>query len=337
MTQINLNKAFNVFLKGQNFINWANEITDNLLNDSGQNNYVFYLKKFFPILKVKKLIFVNSSINGYIEIEPDGFNIFLSNKLKTPLKRNIEDDKNQIKQIARYKLAHELSHIFFYNINSSPPKSLVHYSQGSPELEYACNVIARCMILPKGLVISYIEGFFERRKNSKEVTEYNLFYLLLSMMQKFNASWLNVLIRVFDDFDSVKNCVFMEFVTHPNIETEVPLKNNVFRLDWIRVSNDLKNMGLFIPFPKNEKVSISARGILKEIIDELNSNLNIYDQIGVVNKILRKKSFAGFGNIDKFICDNNHLDKKLPVFFLITKKSIFLSFCFKDLVYNEAS
>lgn len=318
---INLDKLLNGFLKGQSFLEWANVVTEKLVKESGQNDYIFHLKHLLPLLKIRNVNFIQSEIRGALKPLPDGFELLLSKKING-------------KQTLKFIVAHELSHLFFYDLHSKPPKHLVYLSQGSAELEYACNVLARCLLLPKNLTINFIKDFFRQR--DVYGYEYNLFYLILNLSQRFEVNYYNVITRIFDDLDVVEDCVMIEFTREGVNKDNDSNSKQKFRAKSIKISKNLTKQGLYIPYPQKERKSISAKAELEKLLDEIYSDFELVEPIGYRILKVNNKGFFKLGNLDDFVIKHfNEKNFSLPIYYMLMKNSIYVLFSLNDIKLGE--
>jgi hypothetical protein len=94
-------------------------------------------------------------VDGGISVEPDGFKIFIhcnrseSRDFQGRLAR--DDTARFLPARARFTLAHEIAHTFFFDLNDRPPASIVDFNnrQTLHSLEKVCHRAALHMLLPE--------------------------------------------------------------------------------------------------------------------------------------------------------------------------------------------
>jgi hypothetical protein len=125
---------------------------------SSGGSLLIRLSKVAAERKVKEVVFRPLLVDGCLGIRKDGFVIFVKcakqkcSELSKALE--LEDQaRTSLPYRVRFTIAHEIAHTFFFNLQSSPPSSDVELDNWRTvnSLEYACNELARRLLLPANL------------------------------------------------------------------------------------------------------------------------------------------------------------------------------------------
>jgi hypothetical protein len=74
---------------------------------------------------------------------------------------------------ARFTIAHEIAHTFFFDRESSPPKTLINYKDRRvlPSLENACSRAARQLLIPEFILRDFAEADFLQPTNLRRLAD----------------------------------------------------------------------------------------------------------------------------------------------------------------------
>ncbi len=242
----NLELSFSSLLNGKSFEEWVDFITDKSISSSQKESFETDLKKLLPYRNITKVSFEKSVVRGRLSITTNGFELVLSEYLR--------DKLNDL----RFVVAHEIAHTYFFDINSSPPKHLIFHSQGSNELEFACNIIARSLLLPKDQIKNEHHKFLNTLAEAK-FQQRAFLPFIFETAKKFQVNWSLVLTRFINDL-KLPNTIILEFR-----EPRTPDYSNWY-LNSLFISHDLTKKGLFLPFPSGKKKKPSARNFILKLI-----------------------------------------------------------------------
>ena len=130
-----LTKQLSYFIKDREFNEWVENLGDEFFKKYG-NGIPIKPSQYFEKLNIKGVVYTNKIVsNGRIRTIPTGFIIELNDKLKTELQKNIY-------------IAHEIAHTLFYKKIGNRFIHIEDIKEGTNDLEYACNRLARCLIIP---------------------------------------------------------------------------------------------------------------------------------------------------------------------------------------------
>jgi Zn-dependent peptidase ImmA (M78 family) len=153
--------------------------------------------------------------DGCLDTNSNGFVIKIDRRLK-------ESNRYQFRM--RSTLAHELSHVFFYDVNVLPPKKLGRESSRHHFLmeEGLCYYLAREYLMPKFSINNLL--FTEQSKSVPSIE--NLKYL----KSKYLVSSDIIAFRMISDLE-VWDCIFIKFLqegTYFKSKTKLKSKSNPF-------------------------------------------------------------------------------------------------------------
>lgn len=303
----NFELSFSSLLNGKSFEEWVDFITEKSISNFQKESFETDLKKLLSYRNITKVSFEKSTVRGRLRINVKGFELILSEYLREKL--------NDL----RFVVAHEIAHTYFFDINSSPPKHLIFHSQGSNDLEYACNIIARSLLLPKSQIKNEHQKFLTTLGESK-FQQRAFLPFIFETAKKFQVNWSLVLTRFIDDLKLHPNIIILEFR-----EPRQPDYLNWY-LNSLFISNELTKKGLFLPFPSGKKKKPSARNFILNLI-----NISIAEYKRTANHFYSHKvqvsSFTEdwFGNMKQFL--ESEYKTSLDIFFethtCVTNNSIF--------------
>lgn len=113
--------------------------------------------------RIKKIEFQSLLVDGTIRVVDDGFEILvrceswegeeLTESWKTDGTGSALPAK--MRNRARFTVAHEIAHTFFYDVSATPPKPTIRVEHGAAarSLEHACNRAASAMLLPEAALL----------------------------------------------------------------------------------------------------------------------------------------------------------------------------------------
>src|SRR6185436_4950749 len=126
---------------------WINVMSMRLLQETQQVHPPVVLE---PILKSRHAVVnyvFNSKLEGRLEVNEEGFKIFLRHDLETNPTRH------------RFTLAHELGHTLFYDLRTSPPRREISRSYRNEFEERLCHQFARTLLMPEEFIRSGLPAF----------------------------------------------------------------------------------------------------------------------------------------------------------------------------------
>jgi hypothetical protein len=131
---------------------------ENLATTLGSKTLPIPLGRIAKKQRVKRIDFRPLLVAGCLEVEEDGFNIYVSaDKEKAPLYSAWARDlraESQLPGRMRFTIAHEIAHTLLYDERSSPPRDLFEpeSQEGLELLESICNAAAAEILLPQSVV-----------------------------------------------------------------------------------------------------------------------------------------------------------------------------------------
>jgi hypothetical protein len=203
----------------------------------------------------------------------------------------------------RLRLAHEVSHTLFYNIEQWPPVPLVYLEPGNPDLEWLCGYLAKCLLLPSEWMRREAESLSSMGSEAFSLS-------VLSRLEKvFVVPWQVVAERLVEQLGFWK-CVLLQFVMCCEAGETGDKRERVWRMDWHTIPAEVGEE-LFIPVGRRIAGIMKfprAKGALERFIEECSDHA---DQeyffariigVGVLNS-------STTGNLGKFLLQRLGTDR----------------------------
>lgn len=299
---------------GLSFINWAENTAQELVEEASSGASKVNILK---ILEQRNIVLKEESdphsiYKARIERKQDHYNLFLSPET---IFNNSEK---------KFILAHEIAHTLFYFHKDSGYEKLTHFSPGSKEIEYICDYIAFCILLPKKFVEEEIKVFKKKRGSLIERNE-NYLKFIFYLSAKYEISWINAIYRLICNFEFLPNSLIVDFI-----------KKDKWYLNLTFQTDSISEKKLFIPVKAKEPGQrVSAKksflNILNVIEESIIKNKNKYGYV-----LIEKNNFESnyMGNFKQFL--NKFFDEdlqKLKIYYRVNNKSnIVLLFPFDGLL-----
>lgn len=193
--------------RGHGLVDWIEQIGNYLYSKTGQTKQEVNLKDYFGILKIGGCRFKKDlAVNAQLLVENAAFIIEMKDY------GNNNDFRRQ-----RFHLAHELSHVIFFDIRRTPIRSYDIFPPGSREIEYLCNRIARAILMPDSVLNRKLERYAKPGEPEFDLGIINKF------CQDFRVPANALLHRLMRD-TGAWNCLFLRFAHFKNEENSWRLK-----------------------------------------------------------------------------------------------------------------
>jgi len=224
-----LEKYLNNIIIGHTLEEWVNHNIFDLIRRSGLNRPPILLDKKSKLLKSRKIkdIKYTNEIEVQERIFPvnDGFIIEIPKKER----RNL--------LWGRIYLAHEIAHTYFFDINSSPPQSLVYLENGNPDFEWLCFYFGRCLLVPPDWLKEQLSLYpkFDSPEFSLET--------LFKLSKTFLVPWRIMAQRLIEDL-AFWNSIMFQITFYDDLDSLENIKEKRVILNWSTVSGKIKKFSL---------------------------------------------------------------------------------------------
>lgn len=162
----------------------------------------------------------------------------------------------------RYRIAHEMAHIFFYDIRRWPPPSLVILKAGDKALEWTCDLIARSLLLPAEWVDDTLPDVGLSGNLNRQVES------LARISSIFEVPYSVAVKRLVSDLETL-NLVFVRFIRTADLKG--PSVSDAYR--WRVLSHEkpraLDEL-LYIPWGRtigNQRILPKCTGPLRDFLE----------------------------------------------------------------------
>lgn len=211
------------------FHEWCEKIGNEYYIKS-QNCIPINIEKYYKLRDIKEVEYSSkiASLARIISIN-SGFLIQLnSNKIKTPKQVN-------------YYIAHEIAHTFFYEKHNNDFIHVKNIIPGSDELEYACDRIARCLILPQAPLVDELAKYPSVNDDAFSLKIIN------ELSNYFGLTHTLFILRITHDLGLWKNFLLVRFMLFNKALKEWRITENYFDF------TNIKEKKIFIPPPDKFK------------------------------------------------------------------------------------
>lgn len=296
-TICSLERRLSTLFRETSLKEWVENSVSRLLHLSNQSYPpTNFSKELYKHRRIESIKYVSDikPFWGRLKIADKGFEIELFPPKKTSV------------FWARYSLAHEIAHTFFYNIKNWPPKPLVYIEPRDIELEWLCDFIAKSLFVPFAWLneeLNKIPPFYDKNFS---------FNPIFNLKRKFKTPIQIILERIVEDLD-LWNCVILQFTKiSPEFVSDEEKNENKdeWRLTWHTLP--LKGTDkLFIPRGRakegGRRVYPRAKGNILKFIEECvrGSNNDSGYAFKVHNSMISSQTT---GNLGKFLSHTHKAD-----------------------------
>src|SRR5437588_3251850 len=116
--------------------------------------------------RIRRFVFGALPIDGGLAVEGDGFVVYVRSKDEDAamLLTKLEDESDSGRSLparARFTIAHEIAHTFFFDTRGAQPKSALkaQHRKEVASLERTCNRIAARLLIPDHVLTPIIDNF----------------------------------------------------------------------------------------------------------------------------------------------------------------------------------
>ena len=197
---------------------------------ANQNKPPIHLHSLFGTRHVTDYSESKMVTNGRLLVDKAGFKIIVQNGYETR---------------TRFTLAHEIAHTVFYDLESSPPKRLLHGARAKEE-EHFCNMLAAEVLMPSWMIEDECNKFMVGNEYTSPIT------LFRQLARTFRVSLEALTRRVVEDLQTYKGIV-LSTRWLPSVKSTIINKRSgpTWRLWWWAASPEVSK-ALYIP-PANKR------------------------------------------------------------------------------------
>lgn len=231
---IKLPKSLNNLKSHAYFHEWCETIGDEYFLES-QNSIPINIDKYFELRDIKEVKYSSDIVSkARLTRIPSGFLIQLNkNKIRTSKQVN-------------YYTAHEIAHTFFFRkINND----FFHVEDipSSDDLEYACDRIARCLLIPKAPLVDKLSQYPSINDEKFSLKMIN------DLCKYFSVTHTLLLRRITQDLGIWKKFLLIRFQLFNRTSKEWRIREIFFNF------SDINGKKLFIPMPDKFKANTDPR------------------------------------------------------------------------------
>lgn len=252
-----LNERLNIILDNQPFDIWCEEMVDHI----SISKVPVDLRDYFTRLNITE-VEIKSSLSFFSSINPSSDHFILTIKKPVSLSSSYE---------VRYNIAHEIAHTFQYKNVDGVLTEQTKLLPGSFEIEFFCNRMARSLLVPRKLLLPYLENL-----PKVEDSNFSLKYIN-SLSKLFVADYKLILQRSILDLEFFGDYMLLRFL-------ELSEKKNWGLLERYLSNKFNYNKKYYIPFlNKDSRRQIDQRmplcgRVLNKFLNRYRDDLKINEE-----------------------------------------------------------
>lgn len=206
-----------------------------------------------------------------------------------------------------YRIAHEIAHIFFYDIRQWPPRSMIVLKPGDKTLELTCDLIARSLLMPTKWVRDCAAENISLSASVRTQA-----HTLVHMATTFDVPFTLAARRLVNDL-SILNIVVLRLVHTVDKKSTPSRRTSSWRVAWHAKPMHANDV-LYIPWgrstPTHRVLPKCSKAVHELLEDSIHSHqkTNSMD-LSVASTVFRSSSF---GNLAKNL-ESHYSDRLIPL------------------------